>query len=466
MSGHPSGVTSGMSSSRRRYVLLNEGDRPRKGSGRLAIVIGVLVIINLYVFLWRDGTSVNDVRRRAMAASNSKDTTKNDKLAKLRADGRWNSDRPERAEKNKARWINGKVKRGDGLGRILAREGFKKEARNALLKALNPHMDFKAIRAGQKYRLRWSNGQLLGFEFHFSKIKKLIVHRNKEGVLVAETSKAKTDIQIKKVGGVVHSSLSAALKAQGEDGALVGLLVDVFAYDLNFYVDTHKGDQFRMIVEKEFLEGQFLRYGRVLAAEYIHKRGTARAFYWRKPGAKHGKYYSQDGRSVSRTLLKTPLKYARISSRFNPRRMHPVLHKVRAHMGVDYAAPTGTPVWAAADGKIAFRGRRRGGGNVVILRHPDGLNTLYMHLSKFRKGQRVGQKVRSKTVIGYVGATGLATGPHLHFSVKKNGAYVDPMRLKMSRGKGVAKQHREAFDAEIGEWVAKLASVKVAASGD
>jgi len=454
-----------MGSSRRKYVLLNEGDHPRKGSGRLAIVIGVLVLINMYVFLWRDGTSVNDVRRRAMAASNKNNKT-HDKGTKLAADGRWKSNRPERAAKDAANWITGKVKRGDGLGRILAREGFKKDARNSLLKALNSHMDFKAIRVGQRYRLRWANGQLLGFEFHFSKLKKLVVKRGKSGKLVAETIKAETEIKIHKIGGTVVNSLASAIKAQGEDAALLPRFVDVFAYDLNFYVDIHKGDTFRLIVEKEFLDGKFLRYGRVLAAEYVHKNGTARAFYWRAEGAKRGGYFSEDGKSVTRTLLKTPLKYARVSSRFNPRRMHPVLHKVRAHMGVDYAAPKGTPVWAAADGKIAFRGRRRGGGNVVILRHPGGLHTLYMHLSKFRKGQRIGQKVRSKTVIGYVGSTGLATGPHLHFSVKQNGRYVDPMRLKMRRGPAVPKKHREAFDADITERVTKLATVKVAGNAD
>jgi len=396
-----------------------------------------------------------------MAASNRNNTTEKHDRPSL--DGRWASGhRPEQAEKDAEKWTTGKVKRGDSLGRILKRERFEKDARDALLKALKPHMDFKSIRAGQTYRLRWENGALLGFEYHFSKLKKLVVRRNAKGKLVAKTVSAKTEVETKRIGGRIDSSLYNALKAQGEDGSIASDFVDVFAYDLNFYVDSQKGDVFKMIVEKEFINGKFLRYGRILAAEYDYSGGTARAFYFRPDGKKSGGYYDASGRSVSRTLLKTPLKYARISSRFDRHRMHPILHRVRAHLGTDFAAPKGTPVWAAADGKIVFRGRRHGGGNVVILRHKGGLHTLYMHLSTFRKGQRVGQMVESKTVIGYVGSTGLATGPHLHFSVKKNGRYVDPQKIKMKRGPGVPPKYRGQFDALVARWSVKLAEVKVA----
>jgi murein DD-endopeptidase MepM/ murein hydrolase activator NlpD len=235
----------------------------------------------------------------------------------------------------------------------------------------------------------------------------------------------------------------------------------VFAYDLNFYIDTHAGDRFRMIVEKEYLNGEFLRYGRVLAAEYSGKAGTYRAFHWKPPGKKEGRYFNEKGQSVERTFLKTPLKYSRISSGFNPRRMHPILHVRRGHFGVDYAAPTGTPIWAAAAGKIVFRGRKGGAGNCVIIKHDNGFQSTYMHLSKFRKGQAVGKRVRPKDVIGYVGMTGLATGPHLHFSVKQGGKYVDPLKMKMSRSVGVAKADRSAFEQYIGGWVTRLAKVSV-----
>lgn len=161
-------------------------------------------------------------------------------------------------------------------------------------------------------------------------------------------------------------------------------------------------------------------------------------------------------------MLKTPLKFARISSGFDRRRMHPVLHTVRAHLGIDYAAPVGTPVWAAASGVVSFRGPSGGAGNLVMIRHDSGIETAYMHLSKFAS-IKVGQRIDAKTVIGYVGTTGLSTGPHLHFGVKKNGAYVDPSKLAPMRGRGVPSSQRDAFRAEA----AKLDGLMTqTASGD
>jgi murein DD-endopeptidase MepM/ murein hydrolase activator NlpD len=263
------------------------------------------------------------------------------------------------------------------------------------------------------------------------------------------------------IGGTIDSSLYASIKSSGEQTQLVAFFVDVFAYDLNFYVDTHAGDHYRMIVEKEFLNGQFLRYGQVVAAEYSGQAGTFRAFYWKPPKAKEGRYFDEKGRAVEKTFLKTPLKYARVSSRFNPRRMHPVLHRRRGHFGVDYAAPTGTPIWAAASGVITFRGRKGGAGNCVMIKHDNGYATTYMHMSKFRKGQAVGKRVRQKDVIGYVGMTGLATGPHLHFSVKKSGRHIDPLKMKMSRGAPIARADRDEFEQHTGTLVTRLAAITV-----
>jgi murein DD-endopeptidase MepM/ murein hydrolase activator NlpD len=216
-----------------------------------------------------------------------------------------------------------------------------------------------------------------------------------------------------------------------------------------------------MLVEKEYVDGEFLRYGNVVAAEYDGAAGTFRAFRWKVPGKNKAEYFDEKGRSVAKSLLKTPLKFTRISSKFNPNRMHPVLHVRRGHHGVDYAAPPGTPVWAAGTGKIVHRGWSGGAGRMVVIKHDSGMRTLYMHLSKFRKGQRVGQRVRQKTVIGYVGSSGLATGPHLHFGVKKNGRYVDPLQLELERGAPVPDPHRDAFEADTGELVARLADVPV-----
>ena len=176
--------------------------------------------------------------------------------------------------------------------------------------------------------------------------------------------------------------------------------------------------------------------------------GTFAGVWWTPPGAKSGGYFDREGNSLDRVLLKSPLKFALVSSQFNPKRMHPVLHRVKGHFGTDYAAPEGTPIWAAADGRIVFRGPKGGAGNMVILSHDGGLKTLYMHLSRFEDGQKVGDRVSQKTVIGYVGQTGLATGPHLHFGLQRHGKYVDPEEIKSVPRPGVPKNHRAQFIRE------------------
>ncbi|HLU68991.1 MAG TPA: peptidoglycan DD-metalloendopeptidase family protein [Kofleriaceae bacterium] len=441
-----------------------------RGTLRLGAVLAALVLVNLYVFLWRGGTSIPDVMEQAAVAgegggplpavgdSAEHDIPEPGDRSEPPGPGDERGGEPDEP----GRWVEGSVQSGDSLGAILQREGLTAPEANQLIRALAEHMDMRSIKVGQPYRMHFDDaGRLTEFEFHLSRTLKVRAVRGASGELTAEKIQAETRLEEVEIGGTIEGSLYMTMKRAGEDTSLVPFFVDVFAYDLNFYIDTHPGDTYRIIVEKEYLNGEFLRYGRVLAAEYSGKAGTYRAFWWQPPGASEGKYFDEKGRSVERTFLKTPLKYARISSRFNPRRMHPILHVRRGHYGVDYAAPSGTPVWAAAAGKIVFRGRRGGAGNCVIVKHDNGYQTTYMHLSKFRKGQKVGQRVRPKDVIGYVGMTGLATGPHLHFSVKANGRYVDPLKMKMSRGAGVAKKDRAAFEQHIGGWVTRLAAVPV-----
>jgi murein DD-endopeptidase MepM/ murein hydrolase activator NlpD len=357
-------------------------------------------------------------------------------------------------------WIEGEVAPGESLIEILGREGLTPEAASEVVRAIGDRMDMRLLRAGQGYRLRFDgDGRVAELELRLSRQSTVRVLRGEGGALAAQRLDAEIRVEEIAIGGTIESSLYASIKETGEETALVAFFVDVFAYDLDFYVDTHRGDSFKMIVEKEYVGGELLRYGKVLAAEYSGRAGTFRAFYWQPPGEPHGRYFDDQGRSIERTFLKTPLKYARVSSRFNPRRMHPILHVRRGHFGVDYAAPTGTPIWAAAPGKIVFRGRRGGAGNCVILTHENGYQTTYMHMSRFQKAQAVGKRVRAKEVIGYVGMTGLASGPHLHFSVKHRGRHVDPLKIKMTRGAGVKKEERAAFERHMAEAVTRLASV-------
>jgi murein DD-endopeptidase MepM/ murein hydrolase activator NlpD len=305
----------------------------------------------------------------------------------------------------------------DTLGQVLAREGFG-AAGPQVTAALAKLCDPRTIRGGQKYIVRaGDDGAPEAFEYQPSAALRYVVEKDEDG-------------------GLVESSLYESVQKSGESSALVSLLVELFAWDVNFYIDTHPGDRWKVIVEKQYLGGQFYKYGHVLAAEYGGKVGTFRAFYWAgkdAPRDKPGKYYDERGQAVSKSMLKTPLRFVRISSKFDRKRFHPILHVEKAHLGIDYAAPTGTPVWASAGGRVVEVGPLRGSGNTVILAHANGLQTRYYHLSRFARGIHVGQQVKQKDVIGFVGMTGLATGPHLHFSVTKNGAFVDPSKLAVNR---------------------------------
>ena len=446
-----------------------------RGTLRLGLVLLVLVTVNLYVFLWRHGTSIPDVMQRAAVAGDkvgpgaaAADTAAGTSGAMDRDDDDDTGpgqppapgDETDGTPDEPGRWVDGTVGSGDSLGKILKREGLTPPEADELIRALGENLDMRAIRAGQSYRVHFDDaGRVMEFEYKMSRTRSVWARRGADGTMTSKKVDAETRIEKVELGGTIDSSLYASIKATGEDTKLVAFFVDVFAYDLNFYIDTRQGDTFRMIVEKEYLGDEFLRYGHVLAAEYSGQAGTFRAFYWKPPGEKQGRYFNDKGESVERTFLKTPLKYTRISSTFDRHRMHPILHIRRAHLGVDYAAPIGTPIWAAASGKIIFRGRRGGAGNCVMIRHDNGLVTEYMHMSKFRKGQNVGKRVHQKDVIGYVGMTGLATGPHLHFSIKKNGHFINPLKMKMARGEGVARHDRAKFEHDTHVWVRRLAAI-------
>lgn len=443
----------------------------RRGNLSLVVVIGALVLVNLYVFVWRDGTSLGDVKKTANAASIQGTGTGlpagSDAPAAGGSDDEAATGQVTAADEGPAEAaptaITGTVGKADSLGKILKREGLVAAESDELLRALQPVLDFKKLRDGQAYKIvRGPDGRVDEFELVVSKLQTVRALRDPSGALVGVADKAQTRTEIVEAGGTIESSLYAAVKGAGEETALVAFFVDVFAYDLDFYNDTFTGDEFRVLVEKEYKDQEFLRYGRILAAEYKGKAGTFRAFWWQAPGAARGRYYDAKGQSVERSMLKTPLKYTRISSGFDRKRMHPILHTTRAHLGMDYAAPQGTPVWAAASGRIVSRGPAGGAGNMVIVSHDGGLATVYMHLSKFAAGQKVGDRVEAKTVIGYVGMTGLATGPHLHFGVKKDGVYTDPSKLVPVRTGGVAKKDFAAFRAEIDRLITQLAAIDTA----
>jgi murein DD-endopeptidase MepM/ murein hydrolase activator NlpD len=246
------------------------------------------------------------------------------------------------------------------------------------------------------------------------------------------------------IRGTLSSSLSEDIHALGAGDALVAAFADIFAWDINFFLDPRKGDRFEMIFERVYAEGRCTGYGAVLAAAYYGHCGTYYAFGMRD-GDGRMSYYDENGKSVQKQFLKAPLRYSRISSRFSYHRKHPILGIVRPHLGVDYAAPVGTPVYAAADGTVRFCGIDGGFGKIVRIDHGAAYETSYGHLHTFGKSIRKGTRVRQGDCIGTVGSTGLATGPHLDYRFRISGRFVDPLTLKLPSKKGVSPDQWTEF---------------------
>jgi murein DD-endopeptidase MepM/ murein hydrolase activator NlpD len=232
-------------------------------------------------------------------------------------------------------------------------------------------------------------------------------------------------------------------------------LADIFAWDIDFILDIRQGDSFQALVEKRYREGQPAGYGRILAAEFTNQGATFQAFLY-KDGDKHPDYYDAKGQSLRKAFLKAPLSFSRISSGFTMRRFHPITKTWKAHPAIDYAAPRGTPIKSVGDGVIIKKGYTRGNGNYVKIRHNGSYETIYLHMKGFAKNIAKGKRVAQGQRIGYVGSTGLATGPHLCFRMYKNGAPVNPQRVKAPSVKPIAKESMVAFKAQSKALLAQL----------
>jgi murein DD-endopeptidase MepM/ murein hydrolase activator NlpD len=235
------------------------------------------------------------------------------------------------------------------------------------------------------------------------------------------------------------------MDALGELDQLVLDFADIFSWEIDFNSGTQPGDRFQMLVEKYYAGQTFVKYGRILYAEYQSTPKQSQGIYFQPPGGR-GDYYTPQGQSLRKALLRSPLKFTRISSRYTKSRRHPILGTRRPHYGVDYAAPEGSPVWAIADGAIVFCGWNGGYGKQIIIRHPKGYKSMYGHLSRFAPGIRNGKSVRQKQIIGYVGSSGLSTGPHLDFRLLKNNAFRNPLRETSPQAAPLRPDQMAAFN--------------------
>jgi murein DD-endopeptidase MepM/ murein hydrolase activator NlpD len=433
---------------------------PWQGTLRLGLVFVALIGVNVYFFFLRGGTSLRALLKSSEMAKQAGPSAAMAPAGASAAKAPAPLGPKKPGEDEDARVVEGVMKETDTVEKVWKAQGLASRDVNELSTALGRVFDLRTVRAGHAYALRFdAEDHLRALDYRVTPALAYRVERSSDGWKATKEEKP-IETRVAEIGGTVGSSLYDAIRRTGESTSLVSWFVDMFAWDMNFYVDCHAGDRYRLIVEKRYLGGKFYKYGHVLAAEYAGRAGTFRAFWFQPGDGSTPGYYTEHGESIVKSLLKTPLKYVRVSSGFDRHRFHPVLHTERAHLGVDYAAPTGTPVWASAGGKVAFVGPRGGAGNAVILAHPNGLSSVYMHLSKFARGLAPGQEVRQKQVIGYVGATGLATGPHLHFSLKQNGAFIDPLRYKPAREVPLDKKYRAEFADALAPRLTALAGIE------
>ncbi len=289
---------------------------------------------------------------------------------------------------------------------------------------------------GETLRLQHRDGELVGLQRNISLTEQLNVTRSGED-FHADVVARPLELRAQLEHGVIDSSLFDAGSSAGLQDQTVMQLAKIFGWDIDFALDLRSGDEFTVSYQRIFQDGKYLQDGDILAASFVNNGREVRAVRYVAPDGSAG-YYSPDGHSMQKAFLRAPLEFRRVSSRFSTARFHPILNRIRAHQGVDYAASTGTPVYASGDGRVKFRGVRGGYGNLLEIDHGAGIVTVYGHLSRFAAAARPGARVRQGQTVAYVGMTGLATGPHLHYEYRLNGRYLDPQRVKLPDATPVA----------------------------
>jgi murein DD-endopeptidase MepM/ murein hydrolase activator NlpD len=357
----------------------------------------------------------------------------------------------------------GEVKSGIPVIKTLSKLGLSARDSQSLINALDGLFDFRKARPGHKVEIHLDDktGSPTYFRYEVSVVD--VYEVRKQGSEYRGRKKhIPTQKRTRRFGGTIASSLYAALSGMGAHPSLAGRIVEVLSTQVNFYREQRPGDTFRVLVDEETYADTFLGYGPVKALEYNGVKAGQKRFFRFAAGKLEPTYYDGKGISVPRSVISIPLHYTRISSPFGVR-YHPVLKRKKLHNGVDFAAASGTPVWACKAGTVAIAGTRGANGKLVALDHDDGLQSFYAHLSRFASGIRDGAEMRQRQVIGYVGNTGRSTGPHLHFGLKKNGRFIDPLKYKIQPGRPAPPKHRPALKKTIAELGGELDRLKIRA---
>lgn len=350
------------------------------------------------------------------------------------------------------------VSPGDTLSGILNTHGIKVEQMRKLLTDEVVKKHLSSLKVGQKFDVTLlGNGEFHSLSARIGKEKRVTISRSAGDFAIAAI-----DVPVEKervvTSGTIEQSLYLAAEQAHLKQSTIMELADIFQWELDFARDIHPGDEFSVVYDRLYREGKYIGDGDILAAEFIRGNRTYSAIRFTTDDGTTG-YYSPDGQSKRRTFLRHPVDVVRITSHFDPNRLHPVLHQIRAHRGVDYGSPHGSPIRATADGKISFSGTKSTYGNTVIVRHGDKIDTLYAHMSRISDKSKVGNRVRQGDVIGYVGKTGRVTGTHLHYEFRINGEHVDPLKIELPEAAPIAAEYRDELKIVSEDMMAQMRSV-------
>lgn len=362
---------------------------------------------------------------------------------------------PAPGEDTTSYWREERIQRGDTVASVLARLAVNDpDAMAYLLQAKDVRSLYQLVPGRSIRAVTTQEGRLQSLAYVNTNGRRLKVTRTEEAFTATEEV-PQTEQWIMQSSGEIVTSLYGATDAAGIPDVVATQLAEIFSSDIDFHRDLRKGDRFSVIYEALGADGEFVGFGRVLAAEFVNQGRSFRAVFFRDDEGRNG-YYTPEGKNMRKAFLRSPIEFSRVTSGFSNSRFHPVLKAWRAHKGIDYGAAVGTRVRVTSDGFVQFAGRKGGYGNVVIVRHPNGYTTLYAHLSGFAEGIRPGKRVVQGEVVGMVGSTGLATGPHLHYEFHVNGVHQNPMRLAMPPGPPINAQSRAAFEESAMPLFARL----------
>lgn len=358
-----------------------------------------------------------------------------------------------RAAEPAADWQESRIRRGDTLSSIFKRLGLAQGAIHELVRLGKPARVLRRLQPGQTLRVRHDGERLLELVIRESDLESVRFYQV-DGQFHVQRVVRELERRVAFGAGTIESSLFESGIAAGLSNALIMELAGIFGWDIDFVLDIRKGDQFRLLYEEQYLDGRKVADGPILAAEFTNRGKTWRAIRYTYADGRSD-YYDPSGLSMRKAFLRTPVDFTRISSRFGKRK-HPVLNRMRTHKGVDYAARAGTPIRAAGDGKIVFRGRKGGYGRTIIIQHGARYSTLYAHMSRYHKRARKGRYVKQGQVIGYVGSSGLATGPHLHYEFRVNGVHRNPLTVRLPNARPIARSRKDNFLAHAQRVMAQL----------